>query len=217
MPEQDYASLLVEKGIDGTHFLPLNRASTVIGKSKACDLVVSNPFVSRRHARIAKQGNQFYVEDLGSKNGTYLNGMRLGKRRQRLSPGDRIELIPDSVVVIFQKENATITFVPPATEGWSNALVVDTRSHEVFLRGRKVAPPLSMKEFDILCLLDNKRGEVCSKNEIAVCGWPERRRGDVADQDIVQYIRRLRLKLEDEPSNPILIITVHGLGYKLSE
>ena len=49
-----------------------------IGRSPQTDLQISDPFASARHARIYEQEGFFYVEDMGSTNGTYLNGRRLG-------------------------------------------------------------------------------------------------------------------------------------------
>jgi len=49
-------------------------------------------FLSRRHAHIYEQEGNLYIEDLGSTNGTFLNGKRLNERQQSLSPGDRIGL-----------------------------------------------------------------------------------------------------------------------------
>ena len=96
-------------------------------------------------------------------------------------------------------------------------LVVESRSREVWVRGQKLVPPLSRKEFDILALLYTRRGEACSKDEIALHAWPERADGDVGDQDIEQYIRRLRLRLEPSPSRPQHIVTVRRFGYRLAK
>ena len=84
------------------------------------------------------------------------------------------------------------------------------------IRGETARPPFSRKEFDVLSLLYKRRGQACSKDEIAEAGWPERGGGDVADQDIEQYIRRLRLRIEPDPSHPQYILTVRGYGYRLS-
>ena len=61
-----------------------------IGKSAGNDFVVSNSYVSGSHARLVKSGNSFVIEDMGSRNGTYVNGSRVS--RQMVSFGDRIEL-----------------------------------------------------------------------------------------------------------------------------
>ena len=115
----------------------------------------------------------------------------------------------------FQEWSATVT-LPLDRPIKPDDLVVDSASREVWVQGVKVEPALSRKEFDILDLLFRSRGAACSKDEIAASGWPERQEGDVFDQDIEQYIRRLRLKLEPDPSKPRHIITLRGYGYKLN-
>lgn len=63
----------------------------VIGRSSVCDLALEDRFLSRRHARLFRSGDRFLVEDLGSRNGTLLNGRRIAQATI-VSPGDRIEL-----------------------------------------------------------------------------------------------------------------------------
>lgn len=48
-----------------------------IGRTRSSDIVLSDPYVSSAHARIYKLGGDFYVEDLGSTNGTYLNDLKV--------------------------------------------------------------------------------------------------------------------------------------------
>ncbi|MFY9265682.1 MAG: FHA domain-containing protein [Solirubrobacterales bacterium] len=62
-----------------------------LGRDKPADVIVEDPFASSRHARIFARGPYNFVEDLGSTNGTFLNGSRVDSPR-RLSPGDRITI-----------------------------------------------------------------------------------------------------------------------------
>jgi hypothetical protein len=61
------------------------------GRSNGADIRVDDPFASSAHARIFDRGGFMYVEDMGSTNGTYLNGRQL-KTAERLSMGDTIRI-----------------------------------------------------------------------------------------------------------------------------
>ncbi len=56
---------------------PLEKNEIFIGRDLSNDIVINDPEVSRRHARLFIQGNNYVIEDLGSTNGTYVNGQRL--------------------------------------------------------------------------------------------------------------------------------------------
>lgn len=63
----------------------------VIGRSPGADIVIGDDFVSSRHARVFQRGDDVLIEDLGSTNGTILNGDRL-RTPQSLRPGDSIDI-----------------------------------------------------------------------------------------------------------------------------
>jgi pSer/pThr/pTyr-binding forkhead associated (FHA) protein len=63
----------------------------VIGRSPGADIVIGDDFVSGRHARLAPSGDGAVLEDLGSTNGTVLNGSRVTSP-QSLRPGDTIDI-----------------------------------------------------------------------------------------------------------------------------
>ena len=65
--------------------------TTTIGRSAECDLVINIDRVSRRHARIQVSSGRLVIEDLGSRNGTWVNGQRIVRPRV-LQPGDEIHL-----------------------------------------------------------------------------------------------------------------------------
>ncbi len=174
-----------------------------------------NPFISRLHAQIVQEGERFRIRDLDSRNGTYVNGNRISGEGHILRSGDRIELAEGQVVLKFRTRGTTLTLQSPA--GADGSLLVDGKSREVWVEGTALETPLSRKEFDVLNLLYEKRGEACSKDDIATVGWPERNGGDVGDQEIEQSIRRIRLRVEPDPSNPKYIVTVRGFGYKLAQ
>jgi len=65
-------------------------APAVIGRSRSCELVLGDDSVSRRHAMLAREGARIVVIDLGSTNGTFLNGRLV--RHAEVQPGDRLQL-----------------------------------------------------------------------------------------------------------------------------
>ncbi len=62
----------------------------IIGRSHTCDVIVTRPEVSRRHARLVFRDGSWFVHDLGSTNGTTVNGTRVG--RCRLEAGDELTI-----------------------------------------------------------------------------------------------------------------------------
>jgi pSer/pThr/pTyr-binding forkhead associated (FHA) protein len=61
-----------------------------VGRGGGCGIVLDDTFVSQVHARVFRRGGDVYVEDLGSRNGTLLNGKPVGSA-QRLRRGDRVQ------------------------------------------------------------------------------------------------------------------------------
>jgi serine phosphatase RsbU (regulator of sigma subunit) len=71
----------------------LSEDVNVIGRAPECQIQLESTMVSRRHAQVVREGDAFYVEDLGSGNGTFLNGKRIDGRTV-LKPEDRLKLGP---------------------------------------------------------------------------------------------------------------------------
>jgi predicted component of type VI protein secretion system len=68
---------------------PLEKSEIFVGRDLSNDIVINDPEISRRHARLFMQGNSYVLEDLGSTNGTFVNGQRL-MGPSILRPGDSI-------------------------------------------------------------------------------------------------------------------------------
>ena len=75
--------------IVGREEIPLRDGETVIGRDPSDDIVISALEVSRHHARLVVDGDSVTLEDLGSKNGTFLGTERVSSPRP-ISPGDTI-------------------------------------------------------------------------------------------------------------------------------
>ena len=212
------ASFNVNKGLDGISVIPINGSPVTAGNSDAVDIKLENRFVSRRHFQVRFESDVFYISDLGSTNGTYLNGNKLNPNEEQiLRDGDRVGLGVDEVLLVFSGPVGTVRIdtavIARANRGNDGDLVVDSSSRDVWVRDKKL-PSLPRKEFDILECLFQNRGQAVSRDEIAAAGWPERP-DDVPNSDIDQYIRRLRRKIEEDPSKPTIILTRVGYGYTI--
>ncbi|TGE32737.1 FhaA domain-containing protein [Desulfosporosinus sp. Sb-LF] len=89
--------LEIIEGPDVGESFSLQDGDVFIGRHGQCDLVLHDPEVSRRHLKIASGENSWWLDDLGSTNGSFVNGQRI--THQMTAPGDRIQ-IGQSVLVI---------------------------------------------------------------------------------------------------------------------
>ena len=77
MSFQSYQLVMKTGPAPGKTYL-LEKSEVYIGRDVANDVFINDAEVSRRHARLIQQGGAYLVEDLGSTNGTYVNGQRIG-------------------------------------------------------------------------------------------------------------------------------------------
>lgn len=183
---------------------PLTSPITTLGRSTDCDVYIPDKRASRRHAEIRWEGETSTLHDLGSTNGTFLNGHRIN-RPEVLRDGDEITI--GSANFTFRDPEATVRVSELPL------LVMDEATGEIWANRTLIA--LSAKEQALFDLLRRNAGRVCSKQEIAQAVWPEYR-AEVYDYQIESLVKRLREKLEPDPRRPALIITVRGRGYKLA-
>jgi len=83
--------LVVTAGALAGTRITLGEAPITIGRAEDSTLVITDDYASARHARLVPRAGQWYLEDLGSTNGTYLNGEPL-EGPQPLHDGDRIKI-----------------------------------------------------------------------------------------------------------------------------
>ena len=103
-PAKQFALRFISGKYQGGEFpLPPNK-EVVVGRSSELDMVLVEDMVSRRHAKITVTGDQIFIQDLGSTNGTFVNGEKI--KRSRLAEGDRI-LIGTSIIKLVSSETPT--------------------------------------------------------------------------------------------------------------
>ena len=214
-PPDDRPTLVVEGGPNGGVTVTLTASHTTMGRHADNDVVFDEALVSRRHAVIIETGTGFFIHDLESTNGTFLNDTRIEPGEQSIKNGDIIRLGGGSITAIFTEGGGRTlrlsTVEPPPAD-----IIVDTRARQVYVKGDRLEPPLTRKQFDLIMLLESRRGEAVSRDEIATSVWPEREDGDVGNHEIEQSVRRVRVRIEIDASNPEYLVTVRGYGYRLN-
>jgi DNA-binding response OmpR family regulator len=105
------------------------------------------------------------------------------------------------------------TTAPETSKIESGAVSIDLARHLVTVRGEPVN--LTRSEFQVLRLLAERPGQVFSRLEIMEELWQSEFRGDVRACDV--HISNLRQKIERDPQEPEIVLTVRGVGYKLAE
>ena len=219
------AFLMIEKGNgeDSGRVFSLGENRALIGRltpESKPDIEIHDDYVSRNHAEISYHQGRLMLRDLGSTNGTEIDG-------ERIESGKFYPLKDDSaiglgiatggarVVLRFKESDATKP-VPPqkAGEAGLSWLKIDQERKEVWVDGELLALP--RKEFNLALLLYRRAGRVCSRDEIIAEVWPEvEDPGAVSDAAIDQLIHRLREKIEPDPSKPRRIISKKTFGYML--
>jgi two-component system response regulator RegX3 len=120
---------------------------------------------------------------------------------------------------LVARMRAVLRRAPTADDGVDGAEVLeagglrlDSERHEVHLNGSMVALPL--KEFELLELLMSNAGRVLPRETLIDRVWGPHYVGDTKTLDV--HVKRLRAKIEPDPSHPARITTIRGLGYKFN-
>ncbi len=192
----------------------LSRAEVLVGRDPAAPVHLPDRQVSRRHARIFRQGDAMYIEDLGSKNGTFVNGepLKPGEAR-RLADGDVLSIgFAYRFTFVDREATVPVSFEPPPRP----RLLVDEAHHEVRFGPRVLEPPLSPAQFELLRVLYRAGGHPVSRDEIIQAVWGDEATEGVSDQALDALVHRLRRRLAELVPGQELIVTVRGHGFRLN-
>lgn len=191
----------------------LGEGTSIVGRAPNCDIVLDDKFASRQHAMIDRLDGQYLVRDIGSKNGISVN-------QYRLSRDESVALTDGAVVTFantrfrFEDPAATMTNLSLEKSETAPVLRLHEASRHVLINGVPLNPPLSLKQFDLLCLLHDRLGQAVSKHEIANAVWPEETDG-VADSNVDRLVSRVRSRLADATGGNQFIETVRGFGFRM--
>jgi len=138
-------------------------------------------------------------------------GLELGADDYVTKPYSSRELLARIRAVLRRRVERSDATGPDVLE--SGTVRLDADRHAVFVRGAETAMPL--KEFELLELLLRNAGRVLTRGQLIDRVWGSDYFGDTKTLDV--HIKRIRAKIEDDPGEPVLLLTVRGLGYRFED
>jgi len=211
MQVQDMPMLFIKEGqLEGQSWA-IDQDVITIGRGASCDITLPERPVSRHHARIERRSQGYLLLDLGSKNGTHINGQEV-KQPHLLQDGDEIQ-IALCVKLSFVGAEAT---VPLSFEGMTGRAVrIDKGTRRVWVRGQELEPPLSPAQYRLLELLVDADGQVVGRDDVVSVVWPDDAEVGISEQAIDALVRRLRDRLAEIAPDQQYVVTVRGHGFRL--
>jgi len=207
---KDMPMLILREGPGAGAKWLIDKEVIVIGREDDCDVVIPERRVSRHHAEIRWRDGQYYLRDLRSKNGTYLNGREVIEPVP-LQDGDEIQIaLCARLAFVGAEATVPLSLEEPAILG----LRLDKAGRRVWIGGRELLPPLSPAQYRLLELLYDREGQVCSRDEIVDAVWPEAAEDGVTEQAIDALVRRLRDRLAELDPHHQYVVTVRGHGFR---
>lgn len=119
------AILVARQGAQAGMSFPLTSNVMTLGREEGANIVLHDPESSRNHAKIGWQGGQFVIEDMGSTNGTFVNGIQITSP-QVLAAGDSIGIGQTALVFQIANTNSFPQYtMPPTAYGSENTAQAD--------------------------------------------------------------------------------------------
>lgn len=208
----DRPVLVVSEGELAGQRWTLANDEMLIGRGNDADIVLPERQVSRYHLKILYRDGRYLLEDLDSKNGTFLNGQQV-KGIVPMQDGDEIQ-IALCVRLLFVGTDATVPLSFDLAKTESAGMVLEENKRTVSIKGRELDPPLSLAQFRLLEMLYEANGSVRGRDDIIEAVWPGTGGLGVSEQAIDALVRRLRDRLA-ELDDHNYIVTVRGHGFRL--
>jgi len=217
LDSEEYPSLVAQAGpLNGQRWIL--KGDVVVGRDDSCHVVIQNRQVSRNHARFVIHPHGVQLEDLGSKNGTHLNGHNV-MEPTLLQDGDVIQ-IAFVQQFLYLSSDSTLPLEAPYGEPNETILMprmlrLDKRSRRVWIGNDELLPPLSISQYQLLELLSDNPGRVVSRAELIQAVWGKEDAVGISEQALDALIRRLRDRLAAINPTHQFLITVRGHGLRL--
>jgi DNA-binding winged helix-turn-helix (wHTH) protein len=214
---EDYPSLVAQAGpLNGQRWIL--KSDIIVGRDDSCHVVLQNRQVSRYHARFVSLPHGVQLEDLGSKNGTHVNGHEVMEPIM-LQDGDVIQIAFAQQFLYLSSDSTLPLEIPPGATNETiqipRLLHLDKRSRRVWIGNDELLPPLSVSQYQLLELLSDNPGRVVSRTELIHAVWGKEDAVGISEQALDALVRRLRDRLAVINSTHQFLITVRGHGLRL--
>jgi pSer/pThr/pTyr-binding forkhead associated (FHA) protein len=210
---EEYPVLIMQAGPMQGRRWPITAEGVTVGRDETCTIVISDRQISRLHFRVFRKDQLTFIEDLKSKNGTWVNGNPI-QREHELQDGDLIQ-IAFSLQMIYLASESTMPLQFDGSLPQKGRIRLDSASHSVFLADREVQPPLSVHQYRFMELLFLRGGGMVTRNDIIEHVWPGEDTTGITDQAIDALVRRLRERLKEVDAEHEYILTIRGHGFRL--
>jgi len=217
LDSDDFPSLVAQAGpLNGQRWIL--KDDILVGRDDACHVIIQNRQVSRYHARLVNLPEGVQLEDLGSKNGTHVNGQEIVEPIL-LQDGDVIQ-IAFAQQFIYLSSDSTLPLELPPGESVENTAIprllrLDKRARRVWIGNEELLPPLSVSQYQLLEILSDNPGRVVSRSELVQAVWGQEDAVGISEQALDALVRRLRDRLAAINSEHQFLITVRGHGLRL--
>lgn len=194
----------------------LIKDTLTIGRDVECDVVIPDRQVSRFHARLIPERTGITLEDLGSKNGTFLNG-KIIDNLAVLQDGDivAIALVQNFTFLSSDATMPMLDAVTVSVTASQGRLKLDYRSRRVWIGNHEIIPPLSVPQFHLLQILYEQQDKVVPRQDLILAIWGAEDAIGISEQAMDALVRRLRDRLASIDTSHNYIVTVRGHGLRL--
>ena len=212
MESELQATLVVRGGQNSGAIVALVGGPITMGRRSDNDIVVDETTVSRRHSLIMNTPGGYVVRDLNTTNGTFVNQNKLNQSEHMLRHGDQIKLGGSDITIMFRQEG-------PRTLTLDTASSVPVEAALPSIPEQTVQPAaaamLEIVDATLLSALGLRKGSVVSRSELLEELWPDEHDDVGKSLKLDEAVARLRSQLDQDPDNPVSLVTVGQFGYLL--
>jgi hypothetical protein len=185
------------------------------GRDSECDLVIEAQAASRIHAEFSFTGQELFVVDQQSTNGTFVNGNQAPPETEiSLEINDRVRIGPAEIIVWDEEElpNEVNRYLPESGRITPQTIFVSLSDGLVLADGKLPVARLSSSEINLLEFMHARGKVTTTTNEAAEIIFGTEK---VSRMIVSSAIDALRAKIEPSPSDPRFLLAVPGVGYRL--